>query len=346
MAGMNPNNPNKNPEFVFTTPEAAIEHLETTCPAPPTKNLSDQEKVAIKTLASSHDFDTTEEFVGKRKKVVPYLAIREKTANKIIFTIRKMNNVYVAMATKDHPQGSHTVASYGSWKDFWEKLDEVFNQYAKANPSPKSSGDVNKLSPAEVAAVHNEVAKYQMKVNYVEEPGFVGNLEILSNWGSRMFALRKFEGMYYVYSAANPDKNRWQLINQFAYFHQALELLVEFVADVAQSDPNKLTVQQVNAIMKIASDNHFHVNKKPMEMEPDKHVVEYYEMVDPDGKVPFIVGRDNYKYIIWRTFGASWDKWTYTDDWEKPQITEHNGITIPEYNRIRDVVDSYGGGNV
>jgi hypothetical protein len=326
--------------------------------------------IAIKTLAASYSLDATEEYINPAKKIVPFLGIREKTSNQIIYTIRKLNNFYVAYQTKAGG-GQQQVANQTGWSVFWNELDQLFKTYAATHPAPESSGDPNKLSASEMLAVENMLKEYGWKMENVETPGHVPHLSIFTNWNSRVYALRKFEGMYYVINALNNDVNKWEIINQFAYFHQALGLLKEFIEAMVNEDPNKLTQQQINAVAKVGADHHFAIGEKSMEMEPDKHKVTWIELVDQQGESPYLVGKDNHHYMIWRTFGPTWDKYLDTNNWgevltaldeylkqwddnidnhpnqQAPVATststsKNEGITPEEYGKIRDVVDSYG----
>jgi hypothetical protein len=338
------------PSINFFSPEDAVGWLEK---HPQNGNvLTDQEKVSVKTLAASYGVDCDEATLGQN--VVKYLVIKDK-AGDTLFTLRKMKGSYHLM--KSNP--AETVVVTTEWGILWNKLDEALKAWSAANPQPTPSKNPSELSPLETLAVEDVAKKYGLKVKTIAPEGLIGYLGIFTSWGSSVWGIQKFEGMYRVLNTINPKD--WSIIDQYAYFQEALKKLNELADNIFGSGQGKLSDTQVSEIMKVATDNNYHTNQKLMGMMPNGHVVYWLELIDPQGVVQWMVGKDKGSYIIYRVFPGSltWDKWTDTASYEEmlnklslylinlkkgpPEAPkEHNGITPEEYNQIRDAVDSYG----
>lgn len=214
--------PNGVPNVNFNTPENSIEYLDK---LPQLGNkLNDFEKIAIKTLASSHGLNTTEEYIGKQTKSVPYLGIRENISDQIICTIRKMNNRYMMYQTAAGG-GQQQLSSTETWDQFWQAMNVEFAKFAVKFPAPKGSGNANELSESEANAVTQLVGKYMLQPKHSPAgTTTVPYISINANMGSPVWEVRKFEGMYEIINVLGGNHEKFF---SEAYFPKLMEKLTE-----------------------------------------------------------------------------------------------------------------------
>lgn len=336
----------------FISAEEAIDYLQK-LPKLGAK-LSDSQQSVIKVLAHSYGLDAFEQHINPNKKIVPFMSIREKTTNQVVFTIRKMNNLYMMYRTEEGG-GLQQITSLSNWDSFYTKMEEAFKEYSTAHPPMPTNKEPNELSVEEMEEVDKVVKKFDLNIYAIVAPNTVPVITINTSWGSRVWAVKKFEHMYYVLNAINQDATKWEPLEQFAYFYEALGYLKDLVEHIFGKGQGKLNSQQVGEIMKLATDHNYHTNQKLLSMTPDNHVTYWLEFLDPEGKVQWMVGKDKGWYTVYKVIGNTWDIWSETESYDTmlselstylkgvtPAPEEHNGITPEEYNQIRDAVDSYG----